>query len=175
MPTQYIEHYSLEAEVDLGHANVANLGYQGSVGRHLMYNYDANGLGEIEGAPLNPLVNSVNTFGSNGWSSNSMMLAGLRHQFSHTFSAEGQYTWGHSEDTNSGPYSRDPYLFNPGYSYGNSDFNVKQTFKAFGVCQPVIFHGGHAWAEKIAGGWSLSGIATFHSGFGWTPQYQAPH
>jgi hypothetical protein len=29
--------------------------------------------------------------------------------------------------------------------------------------------------EKVAGGWSLSGIATFHSGFGWTPYYQAPH
>jgi hypothetical protein len=175
MPTQYIEHYSLEAEVDLGHANVANVGYEGSVGRHLMYNYDANGLAQIEGAPLNPLVNSVNTFGSNGWSSNSMLLAGLRHQFSHTFSAEGQYTWGHSMDTNSGPYSREPYLYNPGYSFGNSDFNVKQTFKVFGVWQPVIFHGSSAWAEKIAGGWSLSGIATFHSGFGWTPQFQAPH
>jgi hypothetical protein len=29
--------------------------------------------------------------------------------------------------------------------------------------------------EKAVGGWSLSGIATFHSGFGWTPYYQAPH
>jgi hypothetical protein len=175
MPTQYLEHYSLEADYNIGHGMVANLGYEGSVGRHEMYNYDANGLGDVLGAPLNPLVNSINTFGSGGWSMNNMMLAGLKHQFSHTFSAEGQFTWAHSMDTNSGPYSRDPYLYNPRYSYGRSAFDVNRTFKVFGVWQPVIFHGSNAWAEKVAGGWSLAGIATFHSGFGWTPFYQAPH
>jgi hypothetical protein len=127
------------------------------------------------GAPQTPLVNSVNTFGSNGWSTNNMMLAGLKHQFSHTFYAEGQFTWAHSMDTNSGPYSRDPYLYNPRYSYGRSAFDVNHTFKVFGTWQPVIFHGNLNWAEKVVGGWSLSGIATFHSGFGWTPYYQAPH
>jgi hypothetical protein len=121
------------------------------------------------------VVNSVNTFGSNGWSSNNMMLAGLKHQFSHTFSAEGQFTWAHSMDTNSGPYSRDPYLYNPGFSYGRSAFDVNRVFKVFGTWQPVIFHGSNNWMEKAVGGWSLSGIATFHSGFGWTPYYQAPH
>ena len=113
MPTQYVEHFSLGAEYDFGHAVVANLGYEGGLGRHEMYNYDATALGDIMGAAQNPLVNSVNTFGSNGWSSNNMMLAGLKHQFSHTFYAEGQFTWAHSMDTNSGPYSRDPYLYNP--------------------------------------------------------------
>ena len=175
MPTQYLEHFSLEVEYDLGHANVANLGYEGGLGRHEMYNYDATALGEIMGAPQNPLVSSVNTFGSGGWSSNNMMLAGLKHQFSHTFSADAQFTWAHSMDTNSGPYSRDAYLYNPAYSYGRSAFDVNHTFKVFGVWQPVIFRGSHDWAEKVAGGWSLSGIATFHSGFGWTPTYTAPH
>jgi len=35
--------------------------------------------------------------------------------------------------------------------------------------QPVFFHGSNAWLEKIAGGWSLSGIFNLHSGFPWTP------
>jgi hypothetical protein len=104
-----------------------------------------------------------------------MMLAGLKHQFSHTFSLEAQYTWAHSMDTNSGPYFRDPYLYNTRYSYGRSDFDINQSFKVFGVWQPVIFSGNHSWAEKIAGGWTLAGIATFHSGYGWTPVYTAPH
>ncbi|HVU45290.1 MAG TPA: carboxypeptidase regulatory-like domain-containing protein [Terracidiphilus sp.] len=175
MPTQYLEHYSLDVEYDLGHSLIANLGYLGSVGRHLLYNYDANAFGHIMGAPLNPLVNSINTFGSGGKSSNNMMLAGLKHEFSHTFSAEAQFTWAHSMDTNSGPYSRDPYLYNPGYSYGRSDFDINRSFKVFGIWQPVIFHGNYGWAEKIAGGWSLSGIMTLHSGFGWTPVFNAPH
>jgi hypothetical protein len=175
MPTEYSEHYSLDVEYDLGHALVANVGYTGSLGRHLLYNYDANALGDIEGAALNPLVNGVNTFGSGGKSSNNMMLAGLKHQFSHTFSAEGQFTWGHSEDTDSGPYSRSAYLYNPAYSYSRSDFDISKSFKAFGVWQPVIFHGNQNWMEKVVGGWSLSGIMTFHTGYGWTPSYTAPH
>ena len=175
MPTEYSQHYSADMEWDLGHSMIFNLGYEGSLGRHLLYNYDATALGQIMGAPQNPLVNSVNTFGSSGRSSNNMMLAGFKHQFSHTFSAEAQFTWAHSMDTDSGPYSRDAYLYHPQYSWGRSDFDLNKTFKAFGVWQPVIFHGGHNWAEKAVGGWSLSGISTFHSGFGWTPVYQEPH
>ena len=175
LPTEYSEHFSLEIEYDLGHSLIANVGYEGGLGRHLLYNYDANGLGEIQGDPLNPLVNGINTFGSSGTSNNSMMLAGLKHQFSHTFSAEAQFTWAHSMDTDSGPYSRDAYLYNSAFSYGRSDFDINKSFKVFGVWQPVIFHGSNAWAEKIAGGWSLSGIMTLHSGFGWTPGYTEPH
>jgi hypothetical protein len=175
LPTQYAHHYSLDMELDLGHALVANLGYIGSSGHHSQYNYDATALGQIMGAPQNPLVNSVNTFGSQGKSNNNMLLAGLKHQFSHTFSVEGQYAWSHSLDTDSGPYARDPYLYNPSFAYGRSDFDINQSFKVFGIWQPVIFRGSHSWAEKVAGGWSLSGIATFHSGYGWTPVYQEPH
>ena len=175
IPTEYSHHYSLDIEYDLGHSLIANIGYEGSAGRHLLYNYDATALGDILGAPQNPLVNSVNTFGSKGTSNNNMMLAGIKHQFAHTFSAEAQFTWAHSMDTDSGPYSRDPYLYNPEYSYGRSDFDINKSFKAFGVWQPVIFRGQHNWAEKVAGGWSLSGILTLHSGYGWTPVYTAPH
>ncbi len=175
LPTEYTHHYSVDMEYDLGHAWVANLGYEGSSSHHTLYNYDATALGDILGAPQNPLVNSVNTFGSKGKSNNNMLLAGLKHQFSHTFSVETQYTWAHSMDTDSGPYSRDPYLYDPTYSYGRSDFDVNQSFKLFGVWQPVIFRGAHNWAEKVAGGWSLSGIWTYHTGFGWTPVFQSPH
>jgi hypothetical protein len=171
IPTQYTEHFSLDIEYDLGHALIANVGYTGSVGRHLLYNYNANALGVIQGALLNPLVNGVGTFGSSGTSNNNMMLAGLKHQFSHTFSAEAQFTWAHSMDTDSGPYSEDAYLYHPAYSYGRSDFDINKSFKVFGVWQPVIFLGSHSWAEKVAGGWSLSGILTLHSGFGWTPVF----
>jgi hypothetical protein len=174
LPTQYLHHYSIEMELDLGHAWVANLGYLGSSAHHTLYNYDANGYGTILGDSLNPLVNSINTFGSQGKSNDNMMIAGVKHQFSNTFSLDTQYTWAHSMDTDSGPYFRDPYLYDTRYSYGRSDFDLNQVFKVFGVWQPVIFRG-HNWEEKVAGGWTLSGIATFHTGFGWTPVYTAPH
>jgi hypothetical protein len=175
LPTEYSYHYSFDMQVDLGYSVVMTVGYIGSSGHHSLYNYDATALGQIMGAPQNTLVNSVNTFGSGGKSNNNMLLGGLKHQFSHTFSAEGQYMWAHSLDTDSGPYTRDPYLYNPSFSYGRSDYDVNQSLKIFGIWQPVFFRGSHTWVEKVAGGWSLSGIFSTHSGYGWTPVYNAPH
>jgi hypothetical protein len=175
LPTQYLHHYSLETQMDLGHGWVANLGYTGSSGKHLNYNYDSNAYGTILGAPLNPLISSINTFGSQGSSKNNMLLAGIKHQFSQGFSLDAQYSWAHSFDTNSGPYFRSPYLFNTRYSYGRSDFDIRNDFKLFGIWQPTFFRGNHTWEEKVIGGWTVSGILTLHSGFGWAPVYTAPH
>jgi Carboxypeptidase regulatory-like domain len=174
LPTAYVQHYSLQTEMDLGRGWVATLGYVGSIGKHLSYNYDSNAYGTILGAPLNPLISSINTFGSQGSSNNNMMLADLKHQFSHTFSLDAQYTWAHSFDTNSGPYYRSPYLYNTHYSYGRSDFDIRNYFKLFGIWQPGIFRG-NDWKGKLLGGWTISGIMTLHSGYGWTPVYTAPH
>jgi len=97
------------------------------------------------------------------------MLAELKHQFSHQFMADAQYTWSKSMDTSSAPYSEQPYPYALNLDYGRSDYNIANAFKIFGMWQPVFFHGSHGWIEKIAGGWSLSGIFNWHSGFPWTP------
>jgi hypothetical protein len=175
MPTQYLHHYSLETQTAFGNQWVVTVGYMGSSGKHLGYNYDSNALGIILGDPLNPLVSSINTFGSRGSSNNNLLLARVSRQFTRTFSLDAQYTWAHSFDTNSGPYARSPYLFNTSYSYGTSDFDIRNNLKFFGIWQPLIFRGGHNWAEKVVGGWTISGILTYHSGFGWYPVYTAPH
>ena len=174
LPTQYMYHYSTGVEMDLSHGLVASLGYVGSTGKHLLYNYDGNAYGTIQGAPLNPLVNSINTVGNQGNSMNNMLLAEIKHQFTHNFSVDAQYTWAHSFDTNSGPYFRSPYLYNTKFAYGRSDFDIANYFKLFGIWQPVIFHG-NDWKEKVAGEWTISGIFTYHTGYGWTPFYTAPH
>jgi hypothetical protein len=38
----------------------------------------------------------------------------------------------------------------------------------------VFFHGNRNWIEKIAGGWSVSGIWNWHTGFPWDPCYNTP-
>ena len=173
LPTAYSEHYSLQAEYDLGHHIVANLGYQGSTSRHLITQYNYNVIAAARGITLNPLVTSVDMYGNDANSSNNMMLAGIKHQFSQQFSADAQFTWGKSMDNGSGPYEEDAYPFNRHYSYGRSDFNVGHSLKIYGIWQPILFKGAHSWLEKAAGGWSLSGIMNIHSGFGWTPTYTA--
>jgi hypothetical protein len=72
----------------------------------------------------------------------------------------------------SGPYYEDPYFpESPAFSYGRSDFDVGKSFKLFALWQPVIFHGSASWLEKVAGGWSVSGIFQAHTGFPYSPNY----
>ena len=42
----------------------------------------------------------------------------------------------------------------------------------YGVYNPTIFKG-NGWKNKILGGWQLSGILNWHTGYPWTPVYNA--
>jgi hypothetical protein len=171
LPTAYLYHYSLGAQYDLGGNWVATLGYTGSTGRHLLRLYNANVLGAAFGYPLNRSVNSVAFFGNSGNSNYNSLVAEMKHQFARGFMVDAQYTWAKSMDDGSDPYYEDPYPYNPKLAWGRSDFNVANALKLYGLWQPVFFHGRHNLAEKIAGGWSLSGILNLHTGFPWTPNY----
>ncbi len=170
VPTAYTYHYSFDSQYDLGHQWVASLGYQGSLGRHIIHQLNYNALAAATGIPLNPTVNSIDYYNNEGHSSYSALLAGVKHQFSHTFLLDTQYTWSKSMDDGSQPYYEDPYPYDPRLAYGRSDYNVGQAFKIYGLWQPVLFRGNHL-LEKVAGGWSISGIFNAHSGFPWTPTF----
>ena len=175
LPTQYAHHFSLDMDYAAGKELVVSVGYEGSLSHHLITQYNDNATALVKGETLNPLVQSVDYYGNGGSSNNHALLVDLKHPFVHHFSAEAQYMWAKSMDTGSGPYSEDPYYpANPSLSYGRSDFNVGQSLKVFGLWQPVFFKGNHSYLEKIAGGWSLSGILNLHTGFPYTPSYGTP-
>ncbi len=176
LPTTYVEHYSLETTYEMSRQLVATLGYQGSLGRHLINHEGPNAPGVVAGYALNPLVTSGDLWTNEGSSNNNQLLAELKHPMSHHLMVDAQFFWAKSMDTDgSGPYSEDPYFpENAAYSYGPSDFNVGKSFKAFGLWQPVFSHGGNSWVDKIAGGWSLSGIFNVHTGFPYSPTYGTP-
>ena len=169
LPTSYSEHYSLDTQYDLGHQFVASLGYQANLSRHTYFHYDENAVAAVQGAALNPGVSNVNFYGNGGHGNSNSLLAGLKHQFSHQFMADAEFNWSRSMDTSSAPYSQQYYPYDPSLSYGRSDYDVGKAFKVYGMYQPIFFHGGHAWLEKVAGGWSISGIFNLHSGFPWYP------
>ena len=169
LPTMYTEHFSLDTQYDLGRQFVASLGYQAGLSRHTYFHYEENAVAAVQGAALNPGVSNVNFFGNGGHGNSNSLLAGLKHQFSHQFMADAEFNWSKSLDTSSAPYSEQYYPYDPSLSYGRSDYNVGKAFKLYGLYQPVFFRGSHAWVEKVAGGWSLSGIFNLHSGFPWYP------
>ena len=158
-------HYSLDAEYQFPYSLVASLGYQGSQSRHLLVQSNFNVIASAGGAALNPVVNFLDYYDNVGTGNYNAMIAVLRHTFSHHFNLDVQYTWANAMDENSGPYEEDPYPYNSHAAYGRSDYNVANGFKLFGLWQPVFFKNGNGWPEKVAGGWSLSGIFNLHSGF----------
>jgi hypothetical protein len=164
-------HYSLDVQDQLPFNSVFTLGYQGNETRHLfvLKNYDA--VAAASGQALNPGVETINFWQNTGNGNYNALVATLAHNFSHTFQVSAQYTWARAMDENSGPYYEDPYPFDTSAAYGRSNYDVRNAFKLFGLWQPVFFHGSHSWIEKVAGGWSLSGIFNIHSGFPWNPYY----
>jgi len=130
-------------------------------------------LAAAQGVPLNLGVTNIDYYGAGNNSNNNALLAGLKHQFSHSFLLDAQYTWAKAMDNGSQPYYENPYVYNNRLSWGRADFNVGNAFKLYGLWQPKIFTGDHAWLEKVAGGWSLSGIFNLHTGFPWTALYTA--
>lgn len=175
LPTAYTYRYSLEGQYDMGRNWVATLGYQGSLGRHLPLQTNLNATyapAVLAGqATFNPRLNYISWFYDEGTSNFNAMLAELQHQFSHSFQLDAQYRWSKSLDNGSGPYTVADYIFLPGFNYGPSDFDVRNYFKLWGLYSPVFFHGSHDWLEKVAGGWTFSGIVNSHSGFPFNPVY----
>jgi hypothetical protein len=170
LPTTRVHHYSFDMQYDLGHQYVMSLGYQGSLSRNTFFHETPNAVPASLGYPLNPQLNGGGDYwGSNGRGNYNAMLAEVKHQFSRQFMADAQYAWSRSMDTSSAPYSEQYYPYNPSLSYGRSDYNVTNAFKLFGMWQPEFFRGSNGWMEKVAGGWSLSGIWNWHSGFPWNP------
>ena len=169
--TIHTVHYSLDVQYQLPYNSVFSVGYQGNETRNLLVQNNWNVIAAANGLALNPQVNFVDYYQNTGAANFNALLASFTHNFSHQFQASAQYTYAKALDENSGPYEEDPYPFSPAAAYGRSDYNVKHAFKVFGLWQPVIFRGSHGWAEKVVGGWSLSGIWNLHTGFPWNPNY----
>ncbi|MGB2628640.1 MAG: carboxypeptidase regulatory-like domain-containing protein [Candidatus Acidiferrum sp.] len=171
-PTPYTERYSLEGQYDVGHNWVATLGYQGSSSRHLTRQINLNEIYGAEGVALNPVVNNLDFYAQDANSNFNAFLAEIQHRFARNFEFDTQYRYAHSMDNESGPYRISPYQWNSKADWGNSNFDVRNNVKIWGIYTPNFFHEGD-WKQKVLGGWSISGIFNWHTGFPWTPLYNS--
>ena len=170
-PTTYDFHYTLGAEYDLGHQWMASVGYQGSQTRHLTDHYNLYNPAAAAGFALNPVVHGVTIYADDGSAHFNALLLEAKHIFSQSFQLDTQYRLSHAVDIGSNAYAGPFYQWNMATALGTADYDARHALKVYGVYSPRLFRGSHAWLEKLAGGWSLSGILNAHSGFPWTPFY----
>lgn len=176
LSTAYVYHYSLQGQYNLGSNWVATLGYDGTMGRHLPLQYNLNDTlapQVIAGnMTYNPKLNDIDWYADTGSSEYNAMLVELEHQFAKSFQVDAQYRWAKSLDDGSGPYTTPDYAFLTNYNWGPSDFDARNMFKLWGLWSPNLFHGNNL-LEKVAGGWTFSGIMNWHSGFPFNPTYNS--
>jgi hypothetical protein len=169
MPSTYVYHYSFEGQYDLGHQWIATVGYQGSSTHHLTLQNNLDLL-YSQVTPLNPTINNFDFYSNTGNANFNALLAEIQHQFAHEFTLDGQYRFSRCMDQGTNNFAVANYPWNPSTAWGPCDFDATDAFKVYGVWTPKLFHG-NGWKEKIIGGWSLSGIYNWHTGFPWSPTY----
>jgi len=122
-----------------------------------------------QGIALNPAVSNLDYYSYDANSNFNALLSELQHRFTKSFSIDAQYRFSSSKDNASGPYQINFYQWNPKLDWGPSDFDATHVFKLWGIYTPNFFHQG--WEKKVLGGWTVSGIFNWHTGYPWSPYF----
>ena len=166
--------YNLQIEQSLGSKVIAQLGYVGSQGRHLLSIVDLNqSLPNPDGVDQTsrpyygsfPQFGNINEIQSIGNSNYNSLQATLRASNYHHFSTQFAYTWSHSfDDVTSyrGALPQDSTNFKG--DYGQGDFDSRNILVGE-VSYDLPGMGSH---RAITGGWQLNSVMAFHSGLPFT-------
>jgi outer membrane receptor protein involved in Fe transport len=165
--------YNIQLEQSLTGKIVAQIGYVGSQGRHLLAIRDINqakpGVYATSAEqnstrpfysqfPNYTFINEIQSIGTSNYNS---LQATLRVANFHGLSAQGAYTWSHSFDEVTayrGALPQDSFNFKG--DYGSTDFDVRNTMVGL-ITYDVP--GGQKW-KGITRGWQLNSLLTFHGG-----------
>ena len=165
----YVYGYSFEVQRELPGKTVLVLGYQGSDSHHLLRIFDGNLVYDAPVTHVNPgfFIKPDVTANYNS------LNARAERRFGNGFQAALKYRWSKSLDEVS--FGQPDASVNETYprdlrtEYGPSDYDVRHFLVASGIWDLPIFRGKTEGVAKFLGGWQLSGIFTYHTGFPWTP------
>lgn len=168
-PNAYVYTYSLEGQYNLGRDYVADVGYQGSSSHKLIRLVNQNFL-----YPNNPAFFAVFIPQPDVNANYNGLNARLSRRFARGYQFDVNYRFAKSIDTlsNEGPGAETNQTFPQDLSTerGPSDYDVKHSLTSSGLWDLPFFSNHTTTAGKILGGWQLSGIMTWHTGFPWTPK-----
>ncbi len=151
---------------------IGQVGYVGTMGRHLLGLFDINPAAVGTAGLANPNLTRpyysqfpnysvIDEARSNLGSAYNSLQSTLRVQNYHNLSAQLAYTWAHSLDYETGllPYvAQNPLDESP--EYGNSDFDVRNTFTGYLDYHVPNFKG----PERLTKGWEVNSGFSFHGG-----------
>lgn len=178
-PTVY--EWSVSIQSQLARDWALETGYVGNKGIHLdhihLYGNQAYpGVGDLQPRRTWPDFNATLFDSYDGISNYHALTAKLTKRFSSGFSALFSYTYSKAMDDNGGDsdfVSLGQDDNHPLADYGIADFSIKQRFVASPIWQLPFGRGkrflnGGGLTNALAGGWQLSGIITYQSGFPFT-------
>ena len=172
-----LQNFSVNGQYQLGAGAVVEVGYTGSLGRHLLNVLDinqipANALGTAANrnalAVTRPFYSSfpnyatINQVESGANSHYNGMIASLRTSNWRGVTAKFNYTLGYSHDDASSVRGASPMnSFNLRQDYGNSDFDVRSTFTSYVTYElPAPKFG----PRKLMKGWQVNSLLSFYTG-----------
>ncbi len=169
----YMESYNLNLQQQVGSATALQIGYIGSLGRHLRIRRNLNQptlagnarpfLTLAASSPIDPgsRIGNISEVDSNAYSDYSALWFTMRQNLSHGLEFDSTYTWSRSMDVNSlgsqGGYTLQDN-FNPQGNYAPSDFDARNRFVFSGIWQ-LPLHGG-----RLKDGWQIANITQLQSG-----------
>ena len=167
----YVYGYSFEMQTELPAKTVFTLGYQGSSGHHLNRIFNAD---FVFDAPVGTTLQAFPAFfiKPDTISNYNSLNARLERRFANGVQAALKYRWSKSLDEVS--FGQPDSSVNETFprdlrsEYGPSDFDAKHFAVLSGIWDLPIFRGKSDGVTRFLGGWQLSGIFTYHTGFPWT-------
>jgi hypothetical protein len=171
VPTPYVYTYSFDGQYSLPHQLTADVGYQGSASRKQVRLVNQRFI--YPNDPGSFFASAVFFPTPDGTASYNALLASLSRRFSQGFQFNANYRWSKSIDIISsdevGAPTNPTFPLDVRQERGPSDFDVRHYFVASAVYElPFLRHRKDALGT-ILGGWQISTIATYHTGFPWTP------
>jgi hypothetical protein len=167
--TGYVQNTNLNIQYQINPHTVLEVGYTGSLSRHLPVTLDINQIpiGSPSANSSRPYyrqfpnlatINEVQSVG-NGYYNG--MIASLRTSSYHGLSMKLNYTYGHARDDLSatrGTIPQNSYCLR--CDYGNADFDIRHSFVGFiGYELPSPSR----W-KLLLGGWQLNSLMSFYTG-----------
>ena len=171
----YTEGYNFNLQQELSGNTVLQMGYVGSLGRHLRLRRNINQFLYPNGVGVRPIprvstastisantpLSNISYIDSDSFSDYNALWVTVRKDLWHGVSLNSTYTWSKSMDLNSiGSQGGSPLQdnFNPRGDYGLSDFDVRSHFVFSGLWE-LPLHG-----NRLKEGWLLANITQLQGG-----------